>query len=140
MIAELSREDGRLLDNLNRGKFGSFWTQFKDQLLLFWLDTLCIPDKKKHEQYRKRPIAMMKETYERASQVLVLVAELEHSPSTPYEGAFLRISTSGWMKHLWTLQKGVLGKRLHAKFSDTILVQSAVDRLLSFHGTRTART
>jgi hypothetical protein len=140
MIAELSREDGRLLDNLNRGKFRSFWAQFIGQLLPFWLDTLCIPDQKKHEQYRKRPITMMKETYERASQVLVLVAELEHSPSTPYEGAFLRISTSGWMKHLWTLQKGVLGKRLHTKFSDTILAQSAVDRLLSFHGTRTART
>jgi hypothetical protein len=88
------------------------------------------PDQKKHQQYRKRAIAMMKETYERASQVLVLVAELEHSPSTPYGEAFLRASTSGWMRRLWTLQKGVLGKRLHAKFCDTILAQSGVDRLL----------
>jgi hypothetical protein len=89
---------------------------------------------------------MVKETYERVSQVLVLVAELEHSPSTSYEEAFLWISTLGWMRRLWTLQKGVLGKRLHAQFSDTILTQSGVDRLLletpvlPFHGTRTART
>jgi hypothetical protein len=105
------------------------WTQFKGQLLPFWLDTLRIPDQKKHQQHRKRAIAMM-ETHERASQVLVLVAELEHSPSTPYEEAFLRISISGWMRRLWTLRKGVLGKRLHAKFSDNILTQSRVDRLL----------
>ena len=121
MITEISREDGRLLGSLNKGHFRSFWSQFKGQSMPVWLDTLCIPVRDEHREYHRHAITMMKQTYERASQVLVLEAELEKSSSTPKEEAFLRISVSKWLRRLWTLQEGVLGKRLRFKFSDAIL-------------------
>ncbi|KAL8846454.1 MAG: hypothetical protein Q9198_011292, partial [Flavoplaca austrocitrina] len=34
---------------------------------------------------------------------------------------FLRISISGWMRRLWTLQESVLGRRLQVKFEDGIV-------------------
>jgi len=84
----------------------------------------------KQRATRSLAIAQMKETYEKAYQVLILDSELEkHSKSDLIE-AFMRISISGWMRRLWTLQEGVLARRPFIKFGDGLLdLQNAYEKM-----------
>ena len=77
----------------------------------FWVDSLCVPEKK---DLRKSAIRMMAETYRRASKVLVFDAGIRTlcSTSSPPEENLFRISTSGWMQRVWTLQEALLAQDL----------------------------
>ena len=75
----------------------------------FWLDTLCIPVGPEHQQARNKAIATMAQTYEDATQVLVLSREImDLSSHTVSAELILRISRTPWFRRLWTLQEGVL--------------------------------
>lgn len=64
----------------------------------------------------------MYKTYVSAQHVLVLDSELQRTPiPKDMTEAFLRVSISGWMRRLWTLQESVLGRRLQVKFEDGIV-------------------
>lgn len=84
----------------------------------FWFDTLCIPSPGTHQEERVTALQLMKDTYEKSFQVLILDSELEASQQYSTMENFSRISVSGWMRRLWTLQEGVLGQRLYVKFRD----------------------
>ncbi|KAI1646011.1 uncharacterized protein F4817DRAFT_341573 [Daldinia loculata] len=43
----------------------------------------------------------------------------------------MRISLSGWMRRLWTLQEGVLASRLHVKLKYSILEVASAERALN---------
>lgn len=81
-----------------------------------WIDLLCIPP-----QYdtRKKAIPKMKEIYELAHAVLVLDQDLLQISTRidPLE-ATVRINIGLWATRLWTLQEGVISKRLHFAFLD----------------------
>ncbi|KAK0631173.1 hypothetical protein B0T17DRAFT_507588 [Bombardia bombarda] len=134
-IYQLSRLQGMLqelnqlssaLDLLNKGHVRRLWNRLAKKLTLFWMDTLCIPVDKQYKSQRSRAISMMKDTYGSANQVLVLDAELAAYSLDDVADAMMRISLSSWMRRLWTLQEGVLARRLHVKFSnDTLDVLAA---------------
>jgi hypothetical protein len=84
----------------------------------FWLDTLCIPSPGIYQEERFIGLQLMKETYEKSYQVLILDNELEASNQYSSMESLMRVSIAGWMRRLWTLQEGVLGQRLFAKFKD----------------------
>ena len=87
--------------------------------VLFWMDTLCIPLEAEH---RKLAIRRMAETYEKATQVLIIDSELRRATfnDRPHFESFARIAASGWMRRIWTLQEGVLASRLFVEFADGI--------------------
>lgn len=90
--------------------------------ILFWIDTLCIPCAETDKNFRKLAISRLKEIYRCASRVLVLDAELRQHCVGSLEEALLRLSCSGWMRRLWTLEEGIMGEpRLYVAFKDEAL-------------------
>lgn len=83
---------------------------------LFWIDTLCVP---LQEPLRNTAIMRMAPVYSRASQVLVLSAEVLsiNLPSTPDQALFT-IFCSRWMARLWTMQEAALAENLVFRFAD----------------------
>lgn len=95
------------------------------------MDTLCIPVDPSLKHVRKQAIRQMKEIYHSSYQVLVLDAEIPIANASDVTEAFMRISLSGWMLRLWTLQEGVLGDRLHFRFKDSAFdVQKEHNKLM----------
>ncbi|GKU12743.1 unnamed protein product [Fusarium langsethiae] len=86
----------------------------------FWLDTLCVPpDKANENDAQNIAIGMMRETYEKAAAVLVLdswILKQKLEPTNDID-LLMRIVCSGWNARLWTLQEGVLAKRLIFKLA-----------------------
>ncbi|KAK0496547.1 hypothetical protein EDD18DRAFT_1105656 [Armillaria luteobubalina] len=82
----------------------------------FWIDSVCIPEVR---ELRKEAIRRMTLTYANARAVLVTDAGIRsRSLSSPLEDTALAILTSGWMQRLWTLQEGLLVKKLIFQLSD----------------------
>ncbi|KAK0497529.1 hypothetical protein EDD18DRAFT_157808 [Armillaria luteobubalina] len=82
----------------------------------FWMDSLCIPTER---SLRKCAIKQMAATYANADVVLVLDSGIRScSLSSPLEDVVLHIITSGWMQRLWTLQEGLLARKLIFELSD----------------------
>ena len=78
--------------------------------ILFWMDTICVPAA---GEGRRVAVGRMRKTYENAEKVLVLDAELESASMQTFpEDILMRITCSGWMRRLWTLQEGVLAQQL----------------------------
>ena len=108
---------GKLTQSL-RGKLSLDDPQYE---LLFWCDTLCCPVSP--GDGKNRVLAQMKSIYEQATCVLVLDASLlpYKSEAMRPEEACARMSASGWMRRLWTLQEGALSAnkgRLWFQFHD----------------------
>ena len=84
----------------------------------FWIDTLCCPIQ--DMAAKKQAIRLMRKIYSRASQVLVLDAELERLRESDIDELELsaRIFSSGWMRRLWTLQEGALAEELWIQLAD----------------------
>ncbi|ETW84673.1 hypothetical protein HETIRDRAFT_416339 [Heterobasidion irregulare TC 32-1] len=82
----------------------------------FWMDSLCVPEVR---AMRKQAIRQMGRTYADASAVLVTDAGIRcYSRSSALEDVALGVLTSGWMQRLWTLQEGLLAKKLIFELSD----------------------
>jgi hypothetical protein len=74
---------------------------------LLWIDTLCVPRGETEEMKNLRNVAInrMVDTYKEAFRVLVLDAELlEIESSRRDEEIIMRVTCSGWMRRMWTLQ------------------------------------
>lgn len=73
-----------------------------------WMDSLCIPLDPIHEDLRNKAILRMKQTYQQATSVLVLDADmLSLSPDLDMRETVVQLVLSGWMQRLWTLQEAV---------------------------------
>ena len=91
------------------------------QVLPFWIDTLCIPVARKHEELRSVAISKINQTFSAADKVLVLDRDLElASVASPLVERFAKISMSQWHRRLWTLVEGNLAIDLYFKFSDGV--------------------
>lgn len=56
----------------------------------------------------------MRQSYQNANIVLVLDADVKGSSSDcTSEELLIRITCSGWIQRLWTLQEGVLAQNLY---------------------------
>ena len=77
-----------------------------------WIDTLCCPWEP--SPAKKKAIMCLRETYANAKHVLVLGTGLESANSSirPAWETLLWVFCSGWTICFWTLQKGMLSKRL----------------------------
>ena len=74
----------------------------------FWIDTLCVPQQK---ETRKSALRKLGEVYEKAEFVLVLDNELLSTDfAISDEEIGIRICESNWMRRLWTLEEGLLGR------------------------------
>ncbi|KAL8887015.1 MAG: hypothetical protein Q9215_005351 [Flavoplaca cf. flavocitrina] len=121
LVDELSWSKG-IWDDLNKCHLAKYWNRLQGCTVPFWLDTLCIPVGSEHQTFRSMAISLMYKTYVSAQHVLVLDSELQRTPiPKDMTEVFLRISISGWMRRLWTLQESVLGRRLQVKFEDGIV-------------------
>jgi hypothetical protein len=105
---------------LNLADFNRLYRKAKGQTLCFWLDTLCIPPPENQSDARLKALKLMKDTYEKSYEVIVLDGELQDQSLYRHSRmeAYVRISISGWMRRLWTLQEGVLGQRIFVRFQD----------------------
>ncbi len=103
----------------------------------FWMDALCVPTV---HQMRKRAIMLMADTYRRADVVLVIDAGISScSPSMSAMDKLLRVKTSGWMQRLWTLQEGMLARKLVFQVSDDLVEASSLARALMEEGLNLSR-
>jgi hypothetical protein len=98
----------------------------------FWIDTLCVP--RWDREYRTKAINKMAATYRDADKILVLDANLfadsRASCQADHTEIFMRIISTNWMRRLWTLQEGVLGKSLYFVFADGVVdIQNSVSSL-----------
>ena len=75
------------------------------------MDTLAVPHTHKE---RKLAIARMRKTYEEADRVLVIVRDFQGIDNniSPLE-FFVRLYCCTWMRRLWTLQEGVMARKLY---------------------------
>jgi hypothetical protein len=85
-----------------------------------WIDTLCVP-----VEPETRMLAMLQfpDVYAQAKRVVVLDGELQRaSVDASYEELGVRICISGWMRRVWTLEEGVIGRdRLWIKFREELI-------------------
>ncbi|KAL0578607.1 hypothetical protein V5O48_003398 [Marasmius crinis-equi] len=88
----------------------------------FWMDTLCCPVKDRAA--RSLAIQRMRQTYQRASSVLVLAADLQaiEAADLPVADCVYLTALSFWASRLWTLQEGALAKSVYVLFKDRTFV------------------
>ena len=85
--------------------------------IFFWMDTLCVPHTP--NDIYKEALNKMRDVYANSERVLVLDAELMASTADcSYEEVNMRIKCSTWIRRLWTIQEGVLAKRLIFQFAE----------------------
>ncbi|KAG5973860.1 hypothetical protein E4U55_000231 [Claviceps digitariae] len=83
-----------------------------------WLDTLCCPIE---PQAKLISLARIADVYRKAHHVLVLDTSLtafKYDASHPAELLVRAFVCSPWMRRLWTLQEGALGRALQMQFAD----------------------
>ncbi|EED13255.1 conserved hypothetical protein [Talaromyces stipitatus ATCC 10500] len=113
--------------------FASSQTRGKDESVLIWIDTLCIPHQR---DVRSLAIQRIREVYLDAYRTMILDSEMRQveSQSTPPLQLLLRVLyCSGWIRRLWTLQEGLAAKsKLYVLFSDkAINISTIADEILS---------
>ena len=76
--------------------------------IAIWIDTLCVP---LEQEGRRLALMQLHEVYQKADRVLVLDGELQKATlQSDLEERVVRICVSGWMRRLWTLEEGVIGR------------------------------
>ena len=83
-----------------------------------WIDTMCCPVDAPDS--KAKAIALMRDTYANAENVLVLDAELETTSVEDLDiiENMVRVVCSTWMQRLWTLQEAFFAQRLWIQFQD----------------------
>lgn len=99
-------------------------------VVVFWMDTLCIPVKPQHKDLRLKAIDQMAIVYSGAEATLVLDEEFQGpgSETEPLESLWARCLTSKWNSRCWTLQEGMLAKRCLVQFRGLSLAISPEPR------------
>ena len=102
-----------------------------ERLFYCWMDTLCCPVN--DPEARTQAIVLMRETYRRAQDVLVLDAELQRSESRGMSKVEMaaRILSCGWARRLWTFQEVALAQRPWVQFADEVIDLHALARDVS---------
>lgn len=108
------------LRHLSELASNAFQFMGKTRTPLFWVDTICCPLEDGEAQ--DLAISRMRDTYEKASCVLVLDSWLEAQSSEALNDCeiMMRITCCGWNRRLWTFQEGALAEQLLFKFSDCL--------------------
>jgi hypothetical protein len=116
------------LSNMVRNLQGNY-----SGILLFWLDTICVPPDAAHmDKAQQQALQMMRKTYEDATTVLVLDSWLLSNTSDDKSDVenLMKIFCSAWNTRLWTYQEGALARALHFRFSDaTYNLDDGIQRL-----------
>ncbi|OAP62168.1 hypothetical protein AYL99_04371 [Fonsecaea erecta] len=99
-------------------------------LIPFWIDTACIPRAHPGKAYA---LELLSTVYRQASIVLALDRSIEQTPTTTAAKALDAIKTSAWVRRLWTIREGALGRCVKFQFLDAAL---SFDDIL--HGYATA--
>ena len=86
----------------------------------FWIDTICCPVQSGKAQ--DLAITKMKDTYSSAEWVLVIDSWLTSQTvgGLPDGEILLKIACSNWNERLWTLQEGIIARKLAFQFRDTV--------------------
>ena len=94
------------------------FSNFQNQTVGFWIDSICVPIGDR--ETRRKAISMMSRIYTEAYATIVLSADLMdyEAGTTSYLEPAMRITTSGWMRRLWTFQEGVMSRDLYFLFAD----------------------
>ncbi|QGA18769.1 hypothetical protein EYB26_006454 [Talaromyces marneffei] len=105
----------------------------KDESVLVWIDTLCIPHQR---DVRSLAIQRIREVYLDAYRTMILDSEMRQveTSSTSNMQLLLRVLyCSGWIRRLWTLQEGLAAKsRLYVLFADKVInISTIADDILT---------
>lgn len=85
----------------------------------FWLDALCVP---RQPAARQQALRLMGQAYRDAEYVVVRDASIEAcSQDAAREEVLLRVLAAPWMRRLWTLQEGLLARRLLFVMGDGVV-------------------
>ncbi|KAI1609032.1 hypothetical protein EDD37DRAFT_612334 [Exophiala viscosa] len=92
-----------------------------------WIDSLCVPCDS--GLAKRNALGRMAKVYTNAKNVFVLDSDLVSIPSSCCnEELLLRIALSKWMRRLWTLEEGVVGRsNLLFRFQDRAIPLPAVN-------------
>jgi hypothetical protein len=100
----------------------------------FWIDTLAIPVGDQHRRVRDLAIRDMHRVYTLAEKAIVLDSDLmSERQGNDYIETAMRITTSRWMRRVWTLQEGFLSKDLYFKFYDGLVGMEGLEDLFRSH-------
>ncbi|KAJ5807455.1 hypothetical protein N7447_010911 [Penicillium robsamsonii] len=105
----------------------------RDDSVLLWIDTLCIPHQ---PDVRSLAIQRIRELYIDAYRTMIIDSEMKNvdaSSATHLEFLLRILYCSGWIRRLWTLQEGLAAKsRLYVLFSDKVVnISTIADELLT---------
>jgi hypothetical protein len=86
---------------------------------LWWIDTICVPRGPGSDDIRQKAMKKMSGVYKDAFKVLVVdEGLLQVSIDSPNEELIMRVTCSGWMRRLWTLN----GKLFSAHLSIRLIL------------------
>lgn len=119
-LAEYSKQYYEMLDRQDLIRL------HRDPIPLFWLDTFCVP---RNSPLKKEALRKMGYTYRAASKVLVLDGTMggfamggygngTHCGPRSYSECLAWILAAPWMRRLWTLQEGLMARKLLVMFSE----------------------
>ena len=100
----------------------------EERPVAFWLDTLCVPLRKR---FRRVAISLMASIYDCAEKVLVLDSSLLQVSTTAGSTLELhvRLMTSRWGQRLWTFHEAALASKLCYQFADRALTRRQLANL-----------
>jgi hypothetical protein len=95
------------------------FADFQGHDVYFWIDSLMVPVGETRKSARVKAIRKMFDVYEAAHWTVVLDADLmENKVGPDYLEPAMRITMSGWMQRLWTLQEGVMSRSIFFLFKN----------------------
>lgn len=118
---ELDRNLGqRKYRDMIRNLRKSFGVPLPEPPILLWIDTLCVPVGREHQETRQTAIAQMAQIYVEAQCVLVVDPELQKMThkGLPDEQIFGSILCSSWNSRSWTFQEACMARVFYVQFAD----------------------
>lgn len=99
-----------------------------------WLDTICVPpDAAGMDEAQGLALERMRDSYEKATAVLVLDRTLYSVPASGKSVLELLIRTfvSPWVRRLWTFQEGCLAPTIFIQFQDRAIdLDKSMDQIM----------